>query len=102
MPSGVCNVIPRGGRALSQVSSTLATRYASHPIALANPIATTTPPLLEMFLAQPAETAPDAGVAVTGKSPLRSCGNCNVGHDGSAPWLALVPAIALLVRRRRA
>ncbi len=81
---------------------TLATRYASHPIALANPIATTTPPLLEMFFAQPAETAPDAGVAVTGRSPLRSCGNCNVGHDGSAPWLAIVPAIALLVRRRRA
>lgn len=80
---------------------TLATRYASHPIALTDPVATTTPPLLEMFFAQPAETAADAGVVATGKSPLRSCGNCNIGHDGSTPWLALVPAIALVVRRRR-
>lgn len=81
---------------------TLATRYASHPIALANPIATTTPPLLEMFFAQPEEAAmPDAGAAPTGKSPLRSCGNCNVGHDASTPWLALVPAFVLVLRRRR-
>ena len=84
---------------------TLATRYASHPIALANPIATTTPPLLEMFFVQPAVPAesavPDASAAPMGKSPLRSCGNCNVGHDAPAPWLALVPALVLVLRRRR-
>ncbi len=96
-----CDVPLRGRWGTSD--GTLATRYASHPIALADPVAGATPPFFEMFLPAPAPvpSTPDAAVpASEGQSPMRRCGSCGVTHDSTPSWWTLVPVIAWFWRRR--